>query len=136
LVTLMVQQGINDPEYEQVVYPTGKVPFMTVHQAKGLEFPVVFVARTDEKAEPDSQHIIEEETNQFRRSVIPESSAVQRAREDLIRFYYVAYSRAQYALILLLKSNEISPGEGSGQSIGLGGGDINWLKKRVNVWRV
>ena len=136
LVTLMIQQGINDPENEEVVYPKGKVPFMTVHQAKGLEFPVVFVARTDEEAKPDSQHTIEEETNQFRKSAMPKSSVDQKAREDLIRFYYVAYSRAQYALILLLKSNEINPGEGSGQLIGLGGGDLDWLARRVDIQRV
>jgi len=136
LVTLMVQQGMNDPEDEEVVYPKGRVPFMTVHQAKGLEFPIVFVARTDETAKPDSQHIIEDETSQFRKSVIPKSSVQQRAREDLIRFYYVAYSRARFALFLLLESDEISPGEGSGQLMGLGGGDINWLKDRVTVMKV
>jgi len=136
LVTLMVQQGMNDPEDEEVVYPKGRVPFMTVHQAKGLEFPMVFVARTDEEAEPDSQHIIEDETSQFRKSVIPKSSAEQRAREDLIRFYYVAYSRARFALFLLLKSDEINPGEGPGQLIGLGGDDFNWLKNRVAIMKV
>jgi DNA helicase-2/ATP-dependent DNA helicase PcrA len=136
LVTLLVQQGINDPEDKEVVYPRGKVPFMTVHQAKGLEFPVVFVARTDEEAEPGSQHIIEEETSQFRKSVTPASNVDQKAGEDLIRFYYVAYSRAQYALILLLNSSNINPGERPGQLIGLGGGDLNWLRSRVTVWEV
>jgi len=136
LVTLMIQQGMNDPEDEEVVYPKGSVPFMTVHQAKGLEFPIVFVARTDEEATPDSQHIIEEETGQFRKSVIPESSTQQRAREDLIRFYYVAFSRARFALVLLLNSAEIDPGEGPGQLIGLGGGDFNWLKDRVTIRKV
>jgi len=136
LVTLMVQQGMNDPEDEEVVYPKGRVPFMTVHQAKGLEFPIVFVAKTDEEAEPDSQHIIEDETVQFRKSAIPKSSVEQRAREDLIRFYYVAYSRARFALFLLLKSDEINPGEDLGQLIGLGGGDFNWLKNRVSILRV
>lgn len=136
LVTLLVQQGINDPEDEEVVYPRGKVPFMTVHQAKGLEFPVVFVARTDEEAVPDSQHVIEEETSQFRKSASFTSGIDQKAREDLIRFYYVAYSRAQYALILLLNSSNINPGERPGQLIGLGGGDLNWLRSRVTVWKV
>ena len=136
LVTLMVQQGMNDPETEEAIFPRGRVPFMTVHQAKGLEFPIVFVARTDEEARPDSQHIIEEETSQFRKSVIPKSSVDQRAREDLIRFYYVAYSRAQFALFLLLKSDEVNPGEGQGQLISLGGGDLNWLKDRVTIWKV
>jgi len=136
LVTLMVQQGMNDPEDEEVAYPKGKVPFMTVHQAKGLEFPIVFVAKVDEEAKPDAQHIIEDETSQFRKPIIPKSSAEKRAREDLIRFYYVAYSRARYALFLLLKSDEINPGEGSGRLIGLGGGDFSWLNSRVNIMKV
>jgi DNA helicase-2/ATP-dependent DNA helicase PcrA len=134
LVTLMLQQGMNDPEDQEVAYPKGRVPFMTVHQAKGLEFPIVFVARTDEEANAGSQHIVEEETNQFRKSVISETDADQKAREDLIRFYYVAYSRAQYALFLLLNSTAINPGEKQGQCIGLGGGDLSWLEKRMTIW--
>ena len=62
---------------------------MTVHQAKGLEFPVVFVARTDETARPDSQHLIEQETNQFRRSPITmHRDSAQKAREDLHRILF------------------------------------------------
>ena len=136
LVTLMVQQGMNDPEDTEIVYPKGAVPFMTVHQAKGLEFPVVFVARVDERAEPSYQHIIEEETDQFRKRAFSRSTADQRAREDLIRFYYVAYSRARYALILLLRSREIRPGEGQDECIGLGGGDFSWLKNQVEISKV
>lgn len=136
LVTLLVQQGISDPEEEEIICPKGRVPFMTVHQAKGLEFPIVFVAKIDEKAEPGAEHIIEDEIRQFRKSYIPLSDLNQRAKEDKIRFYYVAYSRAQYALFLLLKSNELNPGEEFGKVIGLGGSNLNWLKKLVTVWRV
>lgn len=136
LVTLMVDQGLNNPENEDQIYPKGKVPFMTVHQAKGLEFPVVFVARIDETAEPGPEHIIEEELNQFRTVPVQKHKMDQQAREDLIRFYYVAYSRARYALILMLKTKKISPDEQAGEQIGLGGKDLAWLRNELSVQEI
>ena len=136
LVTLMLQQGINDPEDEEVMYPSDSVPFMTVHQAKGLEFPIVFVAKPDEKAKVDSSVLIEQEMQQFRKSYIVLSDPADRSRQDLIRFYYVAYSRAQYILFILLRSDEINPGEQAGQQLGLGGGKLSWLKNRVGILEV
>jgi ATP-dependent exoDNAse (exonuclease V) beta subunit len=73
---------------------------------------------------------------QFRKSDVILSDPADRSREDLIRFYYVAYSRAQYILFILLKSNEISPGEEAGQQLGLGGGKLSWLKDHVDVLEV
>jgi len=136
LVTLMVEQGLNDPEDEEQIYPKGKVPFMTVHQAKGLEFPVVFVARIDEDAEPGPEHIIEDELNQFREAKVQKSKVDQQAREDMIRFYYVAYSRARYALFLMLKAKRINLGEGNTEQIGLGGKDLGWLKNKLSILEV
>lgn len=138
LVTLLIQEGISDPEEEEVICPKGRVPFMTVHQAKGLEFPIVFVANINEKAEPSSEHIIEDEMEQFRKSIIQLTKipADQRAKSDKIRFYYVAYSRAQYALFLLLDSKNIDPGEEQGKVIGLGGGDLKWLRRNIKIWEI
>ena len=136
LVTLMLQQGINDPEDKEVMYPRDRVPFMTVHQAKGLEFPIVFVAKPDEKAEVDAPVLIEQEMQQFRKSDVILSDPADRSKEDLIRFYYVAYSRAQYVLFILLQSDEINPGEEAGQQLGLGGGKLTWLKGDVNILEV
>ena len=96
--------------------PRGVLPIMTVHQAKGLEFPLVIV---DVASDYKTNHRLQ----RFRR--FPESpSSVQkledhlaphcpigplrmtrqgleRTFEDLIRLYYVAYSRPQSALILV-----------------------------------
>ena len=44
LVALLVSEGLNDPEDEEIICPPGQFPIMTVHQAKGLEFPFVFVS--------------------------------------------------------------------------------------------
>lgn len=136
LVTLMLQEGISDPEDEEVMYPMDRVPFMTVHQAKGLEFPIVFVAKPDEKAEVGAPVLIEQEMQQFRKSDVLLSDPSDRSRQDLIRFYYVAYSRAQYILFILLKSNEVDPGEEAGQQLGLGGGKLNWLKNHLDILEV
>ena len=133
LVTLMLQEGISDPEDEEVMYPIDRVPFMTVHQAKGLEFPIVFVAKPDEKAEVGAPVLIEQEMQQFRKSDVLLCDPSDRSRQDLIRFYYVAYSRAQYILFILLKSNEIDPGEEAGQQLGLGGAKLDWLKNHVDI---
>ena len=133
LVALLAEQGLNDPEDEERISLKGKVPFMTVHQAKGLEFPVVFVARMDEKAESGSEHFVEEELNPFRKNRIVTSDVDQKAREDLIRFYYVAYSRARYALILLLKTDKITPGEGKDELISLGGKNRSWLEGQLVI---
>jgi DNA helicase II / ATP-dependent DNA helicase PcrA len=132
-VALLAEQGLNDPEDEDRIFPKGKVPFMTVHQAKGLEFPVVFVARMDEEAEPGSEHIVEDELNQFRKNKIAASDVRQKAREDLIRFYYVAYSRARYALVLLLEADNITPGEGKDEFISLGGKNLSWLRNEIGI---
>jgi ATP-dependent exoDNAse (exonuclease V) beta subunit len=37
-------------------------------------------------------------------------TAEERAVQDLVRFFYVAYSRAQHALVLLLRTGDIESG--------------------------
>ena len=46
-INLLYEEGID--EYEDKIHyaPSGCVSFMTVHQAKGLEFPVVIVESLD-----------------------------------------------------------------------------------------
>lgn len=96
--------------------PRGILPIMTIHQAKGLEFPLVIV---DVSSDYKTNHPLQ----RFRR--FPESpSSVQnleddlaphcaigalrmsrppldRTFDDLIRLNYVAYSRPQSALLLV-----------------------------------
>ena len=76
---------------------------MTVHQAKGLEFDIVFVYGLNREPRPNSSTLLEEALSQFRNDPpIIEFSAEQRAEQDLVRFYFVAYSRPKYALIHLV----------------------------------
>ena len=102
-VGLLVSEGINDPEDEEVISPQDRLPIMTVHQAKGLEFDFVFVYGLNRKPSPDSSILLEEALSRFRNyPPMIRFSAVQRAEQDLVRFYFVAYSRPKYALIHLL----------------------------------
>ena len=84
---------------EEVICPLGMLPLMTVHQAKGLEFDVVFVGQL---ASPRGEHYLERELNPFR---FNQSSLSNTPDEltlfDAIRFHFVAYSRAKEILVLL-----------------------------------
>ena len=78
---------------------------MTVHQAKGLEFPFVFVGDIAQDAGSNfrTQSVqLEDELMPFRsRPYERRFSILERSMQDLIRFYYVVYSRAQHALVML-----------------------------------
>ena len=97
-----VHDGVNDPEDEEISIQEGMVNVMTIHQAKGLEFEVVFVLRPDQNTRPGATHVLEDVLDPFaRRRVKPRRrSREQRAAEDCVRMYFVAYSRARRLLIL------------------------------------
>lgn len=105
--------GLDEEEDEDVIAPLGMLPVMTIHQAKGLQFPFVFVGHIGEPAEVSVSHLLETQLAQF-----PNNSARSfqrlseevRAELDLIRQYYVAYSRAQWALILMGTNQQFSKG--------------------------
>jgi DNA helicase-2/ATP-dependent DNA helicase PcrA len=123
LVGLLVSEQLNDPEDEEVICPPGRVPIMTVHQAKGLQFPFVFVGGLRLSAEPDGTHHLEDALVPFRRSPpLLAFTAEERAIQDLVRFFYVAYSRAQHALVLLARDSDVRSG-----GIAFGGRDTEWF---------
>lgn len=132
-VTLLCEEGLSDPEEEDVLYPPDRVPVMTVHQAKGLEFSFVFVSRMAEGFDTEAPHRLEEEFAQFRARAYPLMPGIERAKQDLIRFYYVAYSRAQYALVMMTPRDKLLPGEDEGKYVSLGGKNLPWLESRVKM---
>jgi len=130
LVGLLVSQGLDQPEDEEELFPPDRLPIMTVHQVKGLEFPFVFVGGLMEDAEASSAHRLEEAVLSFRQTV-PASqpfNADERALQDLARFYYVAYSRAQYALIMLATTSQVNE-----QRPAFGGQGRAWYRQRVTI---
>ena len=68
----------------------GKVSLMTIHSAKGLEFPVVFIAGAEEGLIPHERGIEEAET--------PEEAAGNLEEER--RLFYVAITRARERLYI------------------------------------
>ncbi|HWW60421.1 MAG TPA: ATP-dependent helicase, partial [Thermoanaerobaculia bacterium] len=124
----LARVGVDDVEEEVVAAPSGMVPVMTIHQAKGLEFPFVFVGHLGRPAEVSPAHTLETALSQF---PLRPDRAFQRPPEqtraelDIIRQYFVAYSRAQYALILMGTTAQLKAGNPPC------GPDKLWLRNHV-----
>ena len=93
--------------------PTDRLNVMTVHQAKGLEFPFVIfdigvdnaTRRTPRNRFPtrgEDAHAMEDELRQFSVGLGPPTrTQVDRAFDDLTRLAFVAFSRAKDALLIV-----------------------------------
>ncbi len=89
---------LGESEYEDAddPFPKGRIPFLTIHQSKGLEFPVVVVPSPSKKNFPPSK---------AERVVRPflerEGEPLDRIGGfDAMRMFYVALSRAENLLII------------------------------------
>ena len=116
-ISYLIEAGIDDDEDEEVIVPQGYLPIMTIHQAKGLEFPFVFVAQLGLNKGVGSAQILERDLAPFRQELYTRTTRPPKelAVEDDIRLLYVAYSRAQYGLILVgtqdhIKKHVAAPG--------------------------
>ena len=90
----------DEPEDPHNQIPNGFVQMMTVHQAKGLEFPVTFVSDLDSEPWTGGTYWLESQLEQYA-DIHPTGDTEERARRDEIRRFYVAYSRAEEDLLLL-----------------------------------
>ena len=96
--------------------PRNHFPFMTIHQAKGLEYPLVIVdVASDYKINSASQRFrrFPEEPSPVQNleddlaphceigNLRVNRGGLERTFDDLIRLYYVAYSRPQSILLLV-----------------------------------
>ena len=92
--------GINEYEDESDYAPKGCVSFMTIHQAKGLEFPIVVCGSME--ANPREQRsrlddLLEKGKYLSRERFEP----VEKIKFfDFFRLFYTAFSRAQNLLVL------------------------------------
>jgi len=89
---------LGESEYENAddPFPKGRIPFLTIHQSKGLEFPVVVLGSPDKKKLPDKKEKIIRELLPGKEGEPPEKISTF----DTMRMFYVALSRAQNLLVL------------------------------------
>lgn len=94
---LLYDGGINEYEDPDQPFPKGHVQVMTIHQAKGLEFPVVVVGSLSTQL--SSPKRIDRDLGAFyhRPPFEPESRITL---FDRMRLHYVAFSRPQKVLVL------------------------------------
>lgn len=94
---LLHEGGINEYEDPDQPFPKGHVQVMTIHQAKGLEFPVVVVGSLSTQL--SSAKGIDRDLGPYyhRRRFEPESRITL---FDRMRLHYVAFSRPQKVLVL------------------------------------
>ena len=91
--------GMEEYEDEAEYAPSGCVSFMTIHQSKGLEFPIVFVCSlwdVPKKQYTDLDQTLQE--NFYHKT--PFEPIENTKYYDFMRLYYTAFSRAQNMLCL------------------------------------
>ena len=110
-----IDDGLDEYEGGSESIPSGHAAFMTIHQAKGMEFPVVFAdslwSTPQKYVNPDRnaelmQNIAE---NYYRRPEFEPSESVKFF--DFWRLYYVAFTRARDLLILTCNEDNNTPSE-------------------------
>jgi len=90
---------LQETEFEDAEdpFPKGRVPFITIHQAKGLEFPIVVLGSIYKEAKPPSK------VETIIRDLIPDKNGEPLSKIsafDNMRMFYVALSRAKKLLVL------------------------------------
>lgn len=100
---------LGESEYEDAEdpFPKGRIPFLTIHQAKGLEFPVVVLGNPSRRMRLPG--FVDQSILPFSQNIGAEP--LERQPEfDTARMFYVALSRAQNLLV-------VAHYRGRGQSI-------------------
>jgi DNA helicase-2/ATP-dependent DNA helicase PcrA len=93
---VLFRRGESEYEDAEDPFQKGRIPFITVHQAKGLEFPVVVLANPRKK-DSEPQLIETMVRPLLRRKGEPPN---RMARFDVMRMFYVALSRAKNLLVI------------------------------------
>ncbi len=93
----IMEVGIDEYEDPYSPIPKGFVQIMTIHQSKGLEFPIVFVGSLHKKFVVQKQ--VDRDLLPFSKRGTFETEE-QMTKFDRLRHYYVAFSRAQKLLVL------------------------------------
>ncbi|MDZ7360167.1 MAG: ATP-dependent helicase [candidate division KSB1 bacterium] len=93
---VLFRRGESEYEDADDPFPRGRIPFITIHQAKGLEFPVVILAnpRKDNRGPQAVERLV-------RPFLDRQGEPLDRIAEfDAMRMFYVALSRAKNLLVI------------------------------------
>ena len=91
--------GLEEYEDFDMTTPSGCVSFMTIHQSKGLQFPVTMVTSLG-RSPRKSFDTLDEEIARFYNQKTPWEPLNRTKYFDFWRLYYTAFSRAQNLLVL------------------------------------
>lgn len=95
----LVDGGMSEFEDFDETLPSGCVSFMTIHQSKGLEFPITIVGSMNAKPTKSFTELDQILQSQYYHKPIYEPLE-QTKYFDFARLYYTAFSRAQNVLLL------------------------------------
>lgn len=84
-------EDVDDP------FPKGRIPFLTIHQSKGLEFPVVVLGNL--RKDNNGPNRVEQITRPLMERT-PGEPLDRMTEFDIMRMFYVALSRAKNLLVL------------------------------------
>lgn len=100
----LFEDGIGEYEDDATYAPRGCISFMTIHQSKGLEFPVTVVgALSDFPKRRKDPLLYTAELRFFHRKPFEPLTDIRFF--DFWRLYYTAFSRAQNLLVLTTKKD-------------------------------
>ena len=105
---LLYDGGITEYEDDSEYAPSGCVSFLTIHQSKGMEFPVVIVDSLSSGPRKNIDALmVEVERKYFKRPTFEPYETIKFF--DFWRLYYTAFSRAQDLLVLTCNETKRSP---------------------------
>ena len=105
---LLLDGGITEYEDDSEYAPSGCVSFLTIHQSKGMEFPIVLVDSLGNGPRKNNDElIIEIEERYFKRKAFEPYEDIKYF--DFWRLYYTAFSRAQDLLVLTCSEDKRTP---------------------------
>lgn len=91
--------GIGEYEDDSEYAPSGCVSFLTIHQSKGMEFPIVIVGSLASSCKDNENALVTEIVEKFTgRTAYEPKDEIKYF--DFWRLYYTAFSRAESLLVL------------------------------------
>lgn len=105
---LLYEGGISEYEDDAEYAPSGCISFLTIHQSKGMEFPIVFIDSLSSFPKKSWNDIsCEIEKKFYKKAPFEPYESIKFF--DFWRWYYTGFSRAQDLLVLTCNENDKTP---------------------------